>query len=212
MIVDGSDPNTANFVQNYAQGVLRNWREQSRRQDGSSPTRPPAIFGRAALLVQSRSSTSRYFLVPGSIAIVMTLIGTLLTALVVAREWERGTMEAMMATPVDGGATARRQDPALFRARAHLDDALRRLPAVFLFGVPFRGSLAALYALSAAFLAGARPGPADLGGDQEPVPRLAAGADRRPSCRRSCSSGFLFEINSMPVVIQWITSSSRRAT
>src|ERR687887_2192340 len=95
VLVDGSDPNTASLIMGYAQGVVASWSGLRAAESGPPP---PAV-------VQQRfwfnpALTSRFFLVPGSIVIVMALIGTLLTALVVAREWERGTMEAMMATPV----------------------------------------------------------------------------------------------------------------
>src|SRR3546814_6806032 len=88
IIADGSQPNTANYVTNYAQGVVQTWRGGL---DGETP--------RAAVTMEPRywfnaELESRRALVPGAIAIVMTIIGTMLTALVVAREWERGTMEA----------------------------------------------------------------------------------------------------------------------
>jgi len=93
LITDGSEPSIAGLAQNYAAGVVTLW-SQTLSQKSSH----------YQINVQSRywfnaPVSSRYFLVPGSIAIVMTLVGTLLTALVIAREWERGTMEAMMATP-----------------------------------------------------------------------------------------------------------------
>jgi ABC-2 type transport system permease protein len=97
VVADGSQPNSANFVQNYVMGAWENWQQQERISKGESP--PPLAY------IQSRfwyneELNSHHFLIPGSIAIIMALIGTLLTALVIAREWERGTMEALMATPV----------------------------------------------------------------------------------------------------------------
>ena len=97
MATDGSQPNTALFVANYAQGVFQSW--------AANEGLPGAVAKAPRIDLSPRfwynpGLKSRYFLVPGSIAIVMTMIGTLLTALVVAREWERGTMEAIMATPV----------------------------------------------------------------------------------------------------------------
>ncbi|EGE57606.1 UNVERIFIED_ORG: ABC-2 type transport system permease protein [Rhizobium esperanzae] len=198
--VDGSDPNTANFVQNYAQGAVANW-EQQRQAD--------VAFHSPAISVEQRfwfnpELTSRNFLVPGSIAIVMTLVGTLLTSLVVAREWERGTMEAMMATPVTAvELLAGKILPYFLLGLTSMT--LCVLLAVFLFGVPFRGSVAALYALSAAFLIPA------LGQgllistatkNQFLASQLALISAFLPAF---LLSGFLFEINSMPQVIQWIT-------
>ncbi len=94
---------------------------------------------------------SRFFLVPGAIAIVMTIIGTLLTALVVAREWERGTMEAIMATPVTMVEfIASKILPYYFLALASMTVCV--VIAVAVFELPFRGSLLALYAIASAFL------------------------------------------------------------
>lgn len=200
VLVDGSDPNTANFVQNYAQGAVANWERQ--RQSETVAAGPPISIEQRFWF--NPELTSRNFLVPGSIAIVMTLVGTLLTSLVVAREWERGTMEAMMATPVTSAELlAGKILPYFLLGLASMT--LCVLLAVFLFGVPFRGSVAALYALSAAFL----------------IPALGQGLLISTATKNQflasqialisaflpafLLSGFLFEINSMPTIIQWIT-------
>jgi ABC-2 type transport system permease protein len=200
VLVDGSDPNTANFVQNYAQGAVANWERQ--RQSEMVAAGPPISIEQRFWF--NPELTSRNFLVPGSIAIVMTLVGTLLTSLVVAREWERGTMEAMMATPVTSAELlAGKILPYFLLGLASMT--LCVLLAVFLFGVPFRGSVAALYALSAAFL----------------IPALGQGLLISTATKNQflasqialitaflpafLLSGFLFEINSMPAIIQWIT-------
>jgi ABC-2 type transport system permease protein len=200
VIVDGSEPNTANFVQNYAQGTVANWERQRQTlmAEGSS-----------AISIEQRfwfnpELTSRYFLVPGSIAIVMTLVGTLLTSLVVAREWERGTMEAMMATPVTAvELLIGKIFPYFVLGLAAMT--LCVLLAVFLFGVPFRGSVIALYALSATFLIPALGQGLLISAatkNQFLASQLALISAFLPAF---LLSGFLFEINSMPTVIQWIT-------
>ena len=200
VIVDGSEPNTANFVQNYAQGTVANWERQ--RQTLMSD-------GSVAISVEQRfwfnpELASRNFLVPGSIAIVMTLVGTLLTSLVVAREWERGTMEAMMATPVTAiELLIGKIFPYFVLGLAAMT--LCVLLAVFLFGVPFRGSVLALYALSATFLIPALGQGLLISAatkNQFLASQLALISAFLPAF---LLSGFLFEINSMPTVIQWIT-------
>jgi ABC-2 type transport system permease protein len=200
VIVDGSEPNTANFVQNYAQGTIANWERQRQTLMAEQPN---------AITVEQRfwfnpELTSRYFLVPGSIAIVMTLVGTLLTSLVVAREWERGTMEAMMATPVTAiELLIGKIFPYFVLGLAAMT--LCVLLAVFLFGVPFRGSVLALYALSATFLVPALGQGLLISAatkNQFLASQLALISAFLPAF---LLSGFLFEINSMPVVIQWIT-------
>lgn len=95
LIVDGSEPNTARFIGNYGQGLIDNW---------THGLAPEADAKRAAINPEPRiwynpAAKSEKFLVPGSITVIMTLIGTLLTSLVFAREWERGAMEALLATP-----------------------------------------------------------------------------------------------------------------
>ncbi|MGF6258390.1 ABC transporter permease [Ensifer sp. LBL] len=200
VLVDGSDPNTANFVQNYAQATVANW-ERQRLSDGAG--RPPAISAEQRFWFNPEL-TSRNFLVPGSIAIVMTLVGTLLTSLVVAREWERGTMEAMMATPVSAAELlAGKLLPYFILGLTSMT--LCVLLAVFLFGVPFRGSVAALYALSATFLMPALGQGLLISAatkNQFLASQLALISAFLPAF---LLSGFLFEINSMPTVIQWIT-------
>ncbi len=200
VIVDGSDPNTASFVQNYAQGVVATW---AALRASEAAARPPVITVEQRFWFNPEL-TSRYFLVPGSIAIVMTLVGTLLTSLVVAREWERGTMEAMMATPVTAAELlAGKILPYFLLGLASMT--LCVLLAVFLFGVPLRGSLFALYALSATFLMPALGQGLLISAatkNQFLASQLALISGFLPSF---LLSGFLFEIDSMPVVIQWIT-------
>lgn len=204
VIVDGSDTNTAGFVQNYAQGVIAGWvairsADMGVQKDGSA----------SAISVERRfwfnpELTSRFFLVPGSIAIVMTLVGTLLTSLVIAREWERGTMEAIMATPVTSAELLMGKILPYF-VLGILSMTLCVIIAVFLFGVPFRGSIFALYLLSAAFLVPALGQGLLISAatkNQFLASQLALISAFLPAF---LLSGFLFEINSMPVVIQWIT-------
>lgn len=200
VIVDGADPNTANFVQNYAAGTVSTWEAQRAAERALTAT---------PLSVQQRfwfnpELKSRNFLVPGSITIVMTLVGTLLTSMVIAREWERGTMEAMMATPVTAWELlAGKIVPYFLLGLASMT--LCVVLAVFLFGVPFRGSVLALYALSAAFLMPALGQGFLISAvtkNQFLASQLALLSGFLPSF---LLSGFIFEINSMPLVIQYIS-------
>lgn len=200
VIVDGSDPNTASFVQNYSQGVVASWR-RLRSAGKASFEQGQAIEQRFWF---NPELTSRYFLIPGSIAIIMTLVGTLLTSLVIAREWERGTMEAMMATPVTSIELLLGKILPYF-VLGLTSMSLCVLVAVFAFGVPFRGSVFALYVLSAAFLVPAL-GQGLLISAATKNQFLASQAALISAFLPSfLLSGFLFEINSMPTVIQWIT-------
>jgi ABC-2 type transport system permease protein len=201
IIADGSQPNTAHFVAAYAEGVRASW--AAAELPGRRAAPPPAVQV-SPRYWYNPGLKSRNFLVPGSIAIVMTMIGTLLTALVVAREWERGTMEAMMATPITMAEfIASKVIPYFLLALVSM--ALCTLIAVTVFGVPFRGSPLALLAISAAFL----------------MPALGLGLFISAATRNQfvasqialltaflptfLLSGFLYEIASMPWPIRAIT-------
>src|SRR5262249_3551908 len=100
VLVHGTDANYARIVQAYAQGAIAQWSAR-RAAEGKEPAVSP-IGGRDRLWF-NEANESRYFLVPGLIVLIMTLIGALLTALVMAREWERGTLESLFVTPVRAG-------------------------------------------------------------------------------------------------------------
>ncbi len=199
LIVDGADPNTAALVQGYVQGAIATWAELRAAESGRSPA-PSGAEGR---LWFNPERTSRFFLVPGSVAIVMALVGTLLTALVVAREWERGTMEAMMATPVTVVELLVGKIVPYF-ALGLASMTLCTVVAVFLFHVPFRGSILALYAISSAFLLPALGQGLLISAatkNQFLASQLALLTSFLPTF---LLSGFLFEIGSMPKIIQVI--------
>lgn len=197
LILDGADPNTASLVRGYAQGVLARWRTLRAVEAGR---RAPEI-GVEDRMWFNAARTSRHFLVPGAIAIVMALTGTLLTSLVIAREWERGTMEALIATPVTV--------PELLLAKAAtyfvlglLSMTLCLVIALAVFHVPFRGSLLALYSVSGAFLLPALGQGLLISAatkNQFLASQLALISSFLPTF---LMSGFLFEIGSMPKPIQ----------
>jgi ABC-2 type transport system permease protein len=201
VIVDGSDPNTAALVQGYAGGVVANWARSRAIESGRAGSASDA----EARFWFNPELSSRFFLVPGCIAIVMALVGTLLTSLVVAREWERGTMEAIMATPVTAlELLLGKVIPYFVLALASMS--LCALVAVVVFGVPFRGSLPALYAISAAFLLPSLGQGLLISAatkNQFLASQLALISAFLPTF---LLSGFIFEISSMPMPIQWLTN------
>ena len=149
VVVFGIDANTARIIENYAQGAIAQWVER-RAAEG----RP--VYTGATAVIQSRlwfneANDSHYFLVPGLIVIIMTLIGALLTSLVMAREWERGTLESLFVTPVRSGEILlSKMIPYFFLGLIGL--ALCMLSAQFLFHVPFRGSIVVLVGVSILYL------------------------------------------------------------
>ncbi|MDA8138299.1 MAG: ABC transporter permease, partial [Desulfobacteraceae bacterium] len=148
VILNGVDANRARLVQGYSHGVLQKWSE-FRIARGQSAQHPAVTVAQRVWF--NEASVSRNFLIPGLITLIMTLIGTLLTALVVAREWERGTMEAILVTPL------RRIDLLLGKVLPYyvlgmMGMLLSVVVGILLFGVPFRGSISALLFLSSLFL------------------------------------------------------------
>jgi ABC-2 type transport system permease protein len=201
ILVHGVDANNARIIQNYAQGAVGQW---SARRAGEAMT-----VSAGPVVVQSRmwfneANESRYFLVPGLIVLIMTLIGALLTALVMAREWERGTIEALFVTPV-------RTDEILlgktipYFALGMIGLALCLLAAKFLFNIPFRGSVIVLTGVSMLYLLVA------LG-----IGLLISSAVKNQFVASQITllvsflpavmlSGFLFDLRSMPELVRMIT-------
>lgn len=197
VITDGSEPNTASFVANYAEGVVANWLAQRRAAS-------PMPLGIEPRFWFNPEVESRRFLVPGAIAIVMTMIGVLLTAMVVAREWERGTMEALMSTP------AAILEILLGKLLPYFALGLVAtlgcaLFSVGLFDVPLRGSWLALLTLSCAFLVAALGQGlliSAVAKNQFVAAQIALLSGFLPAM---LLSGFLFEIDSMPAPIRALT-------
>ena len=144
IITDGSEPNTANFVQNYARGAWQVWLRQRALDGGRAAPAPVTVVDR---VWYNPELESRNFLLPGALALIMTLIGTLLTALVVAREWERGTMEALLSTSITRGALILGKLLPYFLL-GMLSLFLSVSAMVLLFHVPLRGSFLVLSILS----------------------------------------------------------------
>jgi ABC-2 type transport system permease protein len=201
VIADGSEPNTAQFIQNYVQGAYQNWLQQEAINAGQKPG-PLAIL--QPRFWYNEELESRYFLIPGSLAIIMTLIGTLLTALVIAREWERGTMEALMSTPVSILELVIGKLVPYF-ILGMLSMMLCVLTAVFIYHIPLRGSWLVLGLVSGIFLwtaLGLGLLISTLAKNQFVAAQVALVTAFLPSF---ILSGFIFEIASMPLPIRLIT-------
>ncbi len=201
VIVNGVDANTGRLVLGYVQGVWQTWLQRQALDRGQPALLPVQLQTRVWFNSELRS---RNFLVPGLIAIIMTLIGALLTALVMAREWERGTMEALMITPVTmREVLLGKLIPYFILGMGGMG--LSVAMGVWLFDVPLRGSLWLLFGTAALFLLAA------LGmgllistaaKNQFVAGQLAIITTFLPAF---ILSGFIFDIGSMPIVVQWIT-------
>ena len=201
LLIDGAEPNTAQFVSSYVQGIWENWLRQRQTEQGANHRPTIEILSRTWY---NESNVSRNFLVPGSIAVVMTIIGALLTSLVVAREWERGTMEALLASPVT------RLELLLSKILPYYLLGMAAcwiclLVAVYIMGVPFRGSLLMLFVVSSLFLGCALGMGLFLSTVMRNQFNAAQAALTAAFLPAVMLSGFVYEIASMPLPLQWLT-------
>jgi ABC-2 type transport system permease protein len=200
LLLDGSDANTATIALNYADAVV------ARRGLGTllagAPFEPP-------ISLESRTwynpnLESRHMIVPGLIAVIMSIIAAMLTALTIAREWERGTMEQLAATPVS------RLEVVLGKLLPYLgiglfDVAVTVVAGMIIFETPLNGSVLLLAALTLLFLTGAL----GLGifisaavKSQVLATQIAMVTTYLPAV---LLSGFMFDIASMPTVLRGVT-------
>lgn len=201
VLVHGTDANTARISLGYAQGAIGVW--MAREAALGRVTAAPPIDVESRMWFNDANNSS-YFLVPGLVVLVMTLIGALLTSLVVAREWERGTFEALFVTPVRSTEILLGKTVPYF-VLGMIGLALSIAGAKLLFHVPIRGSLTLLVIASMLYLIVA------LG-----IGLLISSATKSQFVASQITiiitflpammlSGFMFDIRSMPVAIQAIT-------
>jgi ABC-2 type transport system permease protein len=203
VLLHGGDANRARIIQGYVQGAIQAWNARQ-AAEGKPMTGGGGSVGVQMRLWFNDANESHYFLVPGLIVLVMTLIGALLTAMVVAREWERGTLESLFVTPV------RSEEILLGKTLPYfllglIGLALCIVAAKYLFHVPLRGTLPVLLGASTLYVLVA------LGigllissavKNQLVASQLAMLATFMPALMLS---GFLFDLRSMPTPIRLIT-------
>ncbi len=201
VIVNGVDANKARLIEGYVGGVWLSWLERMSEEMGRPLTIPVKVEQRIWFNPAVRS---RDYLVPGLIAVIMTLIGAMLTSMVVAREWERGTLEALLVTPVSiQEILLGKIVPYFILGMGGM--ALSVVMAVFLFQVPLHGSLLALTASSALFMLTAIAMGlliSTVADSQFVAGQIAIVVTFLPAF---ILSGFIFDIGSMPAAIQTIT-------
>lgn len=205
-IVDGSDSNTATIVLGYLATVVQTHNqelaiEQAARTSGQNVKAPLDLRPRVWF---NADMESKNYIIPGLIAVIMMVIAAMLTSLTVAREWETGTMEQVISTPVKGSELILGKLLPYFGI-GMLDMLVAVLMGEFLFQVPLRGDVALLFGMAAVFLAGAL----SLGmlisivtKTQLLASQLAMVVTFLPAF---LLSGFMYDISNMPTVIQAIT-------
>jgi len=201
VIVNGVDANQARITEGYIQGVWQAWLTSYARSQGVELSLPVALEPRIWFNAAVRS---RDFLVPGLIAVIMTLIGAMLTSMVVAREWERGTMEALMVTPIRiSELVVGKLVPYFILGMGGM--LLSVAMALWLFDVPLRGSFWVLTVASALFMLvalGMGLLISVVAKNQFVAGQISIIITFLPAF---ILSGFIFQISSMPAAIQVIT-------
>lgn len=201
VLVYGADANRARIIEAYAQGAIGQW---AARRIAAGQTISGGQVVLSTRLWFNEANDSHYFLVPGLIVLVMTLIGAFLTTMVVAREWERGTIEALFATPMRADEFLLGKTLPYF-AMGMMGLVLCVLAAIFLFDIPLRGSIWILGGVSSLYLLIA------LGigllisstlKSQFVASQLTIVVTFLPAMMLS---GFMFDLRSLPVPVQIIT-------
>ena len=205
-LVDGSDDNTANVLIGYSQAVVQGYSsdiqlEWLRTRGKLVQPAPVSVETRTWYNEDLESSA---FIVPGVLALVMSVIGAFLTSLTIAREWERGTMEQLISTPVTSAEIMLGKLVPYFII-GMFDVIVCALIAIYWFHVPFRGSFLTLLVSSAMFMVVVL----SLGffisvtaKSQFAASQIALLITFLPAF---LLSGFLYAIEQMPIVLQWIT-------
>ncbi len=206
VLVDGSDDNTANVLIGYAQAVVQGYSSDVQLDwlHSRGQLAQPAPVSVETRTWYNENLESSAFIVPGVLALVMSVIGAFLTSLTVAREWERGTMEQLISTPVTPVEIMLGKLVPYF-AIGMFDVIVCALIAIYWFDVPFRGSFPTLLASSAMFMVVVL----SLGffisviaKSQLAASQIALLVTFLPAF---LLSGFLYSIEQMPIVLQWIT-------
>ena len=205
-LIDATDDNTANVLIGYAQAVVQGYSSgiQLSFLSARGLAKQPAPVSVQTRTWYNENLESSAFIIPGVLALVMSVIGAFLTSLTVAREWERGTMEQLISTPVTAMEILLGKLTPYF-VLGMFDVLICVALAIFWFHVPFRGSWSTLLICSSLFLVAVL----SLGFFISVVAKSQFAA-----CQVALLitflpafllSGFLFPIEQMPAVLQWIT-------
>ena len=206
LIIDGSDSNTASIAAGYVDALTQTYaaelRADSQKKLGAGEWKNP-VDPRIRVLYNSDLKSKNY-IVPGLIAVILMIIASLLTSLTIAREWETGTMEQLLSTPVRPSELVLGKLSAYF-VLGITDMLVCLVIGVFIFDVPLRGSVALLFLSSCIFLFGALCWGVLLSAStrsQLLAYQLGVLSSFLPAF---LLSGFIYAIQNMPKVIQVVT-------
>src|SRR5437667_4803091 len=208
LLIDGSDSNTASIALGYAEAIVRLYNFQLRsegqnRKGGASPGSvqlAPAVDPLLRVWYNSRLESKNY-VVPGLIAVILMIIGSVLTSLTIAREWEMGTMEQLLSTPLRPTELVLGKMLAYFVV-GMLDLSISIACGLFIFQVPLRGSFLLLVATSCLFLFGTLFWGIYLSAASKTQLQAYQMAMLTSFLPSFMLSGFVYAIESMPAPIQ----------
>jgi ABC-2 type transport system permease protein len=206
LLLDGSDSNTASIALGYAEALLQLYalelREAAQNRKGAPPMAVPV---EARIRVwYNEDLKSKNYIVPGLIAVILMIISALLTSLTIAREWESGTMEQLLSTPVRPAELLLGKLSAFFVVGI-VDMLIALFVGVFVFGVPLRGNVALLFFTSCIFLFGALCWGIFLSAATRSQLLAYQAGVITSFLPAFLLSGFIFSIENMPKVIQAVT-------
>lgn len=206
LLLNGADSTSASSIEGYVQGAIGSAAShQGDRAEGSSA----GSSGSVAIVQRvwfNEASDSRWYLVPGLVVLVLTLIGAFLTSLLIAREWERGTLEALFVTPVRPGEIMLAKIAPYIVVGA-IDIVMCLLSAKIIFHVPIRGSLPVIFIASLLYLAVSLLLGLFISGamrNQFAASQIALLTSFMPAMMLS---GFVFDLRNTPTVIQIISNA-----
>lgn len=201
VLVHGSEASRAIIIRSYISSTLAQWTQ--RQADRAAATPAPGIVTIEERMWFNSANNSTWYLVPGLIVLIMTLVGAFLTAMVMAREWERGTLEALFVTPVRPGEILLAKIIPYFMV-GMLGLGMCLIAARFLFEVPMYGSLLIILVSSMLYMLvalGIGLVISSVTKNQFLASQLALISSFMPSLMLS---GFLFDLRDVPAVIRMV--------
>jgi len=199
ILLDGTDSNTASIALGYAEGLVQTY---SRRMHEQGTSKPPPVDARVRVWYNT-DLVSRNYIVPGLIGVITMIIAALLTSLCIAREWENGTMEQLLSTPVRPAELAMGKLVAYF-ALGLTDMLIAMFVGIYIFDVPLKGSFPLLLLSACVFLFGGLAWGIFISvgyRNQLTTYQIGTFTSFLPAY---LLSGFIYSIANMPIIIQII--------
>lgn len=201
VIADGSEANLANYVQSYCMEIVKSWLINS--SDFKYSAKEDLISADTRFWY-NQDINSHLFILPGSLAITMNLIGMLLTALVISREWERGTIESLFATAITRmNFVLGKYIPYFILGMASL--MFNVFLCISIFKIPFKGNILILFLVGGLYLfccLGVGLAISSSYKEQFSSSQMALSFGLLPAFMLS---GLIYPISSMPTLFQYLT-------